>query len=643
MANLSDDVAIFWDYENCPIPSNASGYAVANAITSMARPFGKVRLFRAYLEIADQLPLRSELQSSGVTLVDCPHNGRKDVADKMILVDMLMHAIDNPTPCTIIIISGDRDFAYALSMLKVRHWQMVLVTLPNAHASLTSQASLRLDWATTILNPKIKSKPPTLTHHGSNMGALRRMGPPLVARNDCGHTSTFTMPVIKPTTVESSRTISPTSSVADFPLSVIPAANLEHSMPLPQEGANKLECISEAFGPPISQATLNADQDSSDSGNREPLDEDFLTEASSDIHKESESTSGEILQQPEVEDYPANEQLELQISCHEELGPDLVLGQPSLACPTVGEGPEDDKGVLPRNEDDYLPSVSDGPSKESVQSEISSLSNSATLYTNIHASLEESNFDALEESSTDPPDDEIPGPQVSGGSTVAYNDLVIAAEDFEVEYEELQLPQEESPSWNSNSILPSSSSGNNLSGLLPVPSPQRQIPLQFVKLVQILQAFKNQGEFRPLRSDVALQLNVTTYQSAGVNKFSQYVDLAVAETIVKIGCKKNRPWIGLQPDWYNAVPAIPEPQIIPLEFIPLVQTLQMFRQEGFSRAFNGQIAGYIPKMAYQQAGVKKFGQYIDLAATRGIVKMGGSGGQEWIALQSKWRNAVPMA
>ena len=44
-------------------------------------------MFKAYQEISDQskLSLRSELQSSGVSMVDCPHNGRKDVADKMLL------------------------------------------------------------------------------------------------------------------------------------------------------------------------------------------------------------------------------------------------------------------------------------------------------------------------------------------------------------------------------------------------------------------------------------------------------------------------------------------------------------------------------------------------------------------------------
>jgi hypothetical protein len=62
-----------------------------NNIRTIAQTFGSVKLFKAYLEVTEQLPvsravlLRSELQSSGVSLTDCPHNGRKDVADKMII------------------------------------------------------------------------------------------------------------------------------------------------------------------------------------------------------------------------------------------------------------------------------------------------------------------------------------------------------------------------------------------------------------------------------------------------------------------------------------------------------------------------------------------------------------------------------
>ena len=64
---------------------------------------------------------------------------------------MLAYAIDNPAPSTIVLISGDRDFAYALSILRLRRYQVVLVTLPTAHPSLTSQASIRFDWLNDIL------------------------------------------------------------------------------------------------------------------------------------------------------------------------------------------------------------------------------------------------------------------------------------------------------------------------------------------------------------------------------------------------------------------------------------------------------------------------------------------------------------
>ena len=59
-------------------------------IRCIAHQYGVIKIFKAYLEISEQsspktLALRSELQSCGVSLTDCPHNGRKDVADKMIL------------------------------------------------------------------------------------------------------------------------------------------------------------------------------------------------------------------------------------------------------------------------------------------------------------------------------------------------------------------------------------------------------------------------------------------------------------------------------------------------------------------------------------------------------------------------------
>ncbi|KAJ6623423.1 hypothetical protein B0H10DRAFT_1786581 [Mycena sp. CBHHK59/15] len=86
----SSDVAIFWDYENCHAASNISGYETANGIRNVAHRFGSVKSFKAYMEMPEtdtlrSLSLRSELQSSGISLTDCPHNGRKNVADHMII------------------------------------------------------------------------------------------------------------------------------------------------------------------------------------------------------------------------------------------------------------------------------------------------------------------------------------------------------------------------------------------------------------------------------------------------------------------------------------------------------------------------------------------------------------------------------
>ncbi|KAG9318409.1 hypothetical protein JVU11DRAFT_500 [Chiua virens] len=150
-------VAIFWDYENCSPPSTTCGlgYDIVNNIGRIARIFGSITTFRAYLDISAQssksaVVLRSELQSSGVSMIDCPHNGKKDVVDKMILVDMLAFAVDHPAPATIILIAGDRDYAYAVSVLKLRKYHVILVVpaSPNTSPSLENQASLVVDWAT---------------------------------------------------------------------------------------------------------------------------------------------------------------------------------------------------------------------------------------------------------------------------------------------------------------------------------------------------------------------------------------------------------------------------------------------------------------------------------------------------------------
>jgi hypothetical protein len=152
-----------------------------------------VTQFRAYLELSTPptesnsngpcpptspktLSLRSELQSSGVSLIDCPHNSRKNVADSMLACDLVCFALDNPTSqipyinptspyipntpfsaicppsistpkTTIVLISGDRDFAYPLAVLKARKYEVGLIVPPGGvHPALRAQATWVVNW-----------------------------------------------------------------------------------------------------------------------------------------------------------------------------------------------------------------------------------------------------------------------------------------------------------------------------------------------------------------------------------------------------------------------------------------------------------------------------------------------------------------
>jgi hypothetical protein len=67
-----------------------AGHNVVNEMRAVAHRFGAIRTFKAYLDVSEDgssraLQIRSELQAAGVSLIDCPHNGRKEVADKAII------------------------------------------------------------------------------------------------------------------------------------------------------------------------------------------------------------------------------------------------------------------------------------------------------------------------------------------------------------------------------------------------------------------------------------------------------------------------------------------------------------------------------------------------------------------------------
>lgn len=67
-----------------------------------------------------------------------------------LAVDMLTHATDHPPPTTLLVIAGNSDFSYAISILRLRRYDVVLVC-PKEQVDQHSQASLYLDWFNDIL------------------------------------------------------------------------------------------------------------------------------------------------------------------------------------------------------------------------------------------------------------------------------------------------------------------------------------------------------------------------------------------------------------------------------------------------------------------------------------------------------------
>ncbi|KAL1665234.1 NYN domain-containing protein [Schizophyllum commune] len=160
MFRSSEKVAVFWDYENCAPPAQVSGYDVVDTIRGIGHRYGAICQLKAYLEPPRQyvdpsgtarlLALRTELQASGVSLTDCPHNGMKEVADNMMQVDMLAFALDHPAPATVILITGDRDFAYATAVLRARRYRVIILSLPHIHETLKAQADEWLEWGPAV-------------------------------------------------------------------------------------------------------------------------------------------------------------------------------------------------------------------------------------------------------------------------------------------------------------------------------------------------------------------------------------------------------------------------------------------------------------------------------------------------------------
>ncbi|KAJ0976475.1 hypothetical protein J5N97_018440 [Dioscorea zingiberensis] len=143
--------SVWWDIENCQVPKGYDGHVIAQNMASALAAVGykgpvTISVYGDTKKIATAV--QHALSGTGITLNHVP-SGVKDASDKKILVDMLFWAVDNPPPANYLLISGDRDFSYALHQLGMRRYNILLAHAPNVSQALVAAA--RTVWLWTSL------------------------------------------------------------------------------------------------------------------------------------------------------------------------------------------------------------------------------------------------------------------------------------------------------------------------------------------------------------------------------------------------------------------------------------------------------------------------------------------------------------
>ncbi|OSX57262.1 hypothetical protein POSPLADRAFT_1157472 [Postia placenta MAD-698-R-SB12] len=162
--------------ENCTLPSSRpSGESIIRTLRQYLQNLGRVGSCNAYFDLNQFSSIklgafRSLLHSSGISLIDCPHNRGKDVVDKRIIVDICVWAWDNPPPATVILIVGDKDYVHLASILSMRGYHVILIAPPQAHECLQdAQAAEVLTWPEDFIVSIVKSSEDrswvSLLHH----------------------------------------------------------------------------------------------------------------------------------------------------------------------------------------------------------------------------------------------------------------------------------------------------------------------------------------------------------------------------------------------------------------------------------------------------------------------------------------------
>ncbi len=450
---------------------------------------------------------------------------------------MLAFAIDNPAPCTIVLITGDRDFSYALSILKLRQYRVVLVTLPNAHPTLRFQAPICFDWFNDVVNPSGSPNSPEVRK--SRQPERNRPSEP-------GRSSSLDATVIDSTDPD-------TDDFERYLRNRAKQVPIFYQVPSPGRTSpeKRRRDISPSPTTSTRAALLSPTQQCAPTSSTEPT---------------QGSTQLESLSTPKSR-VPVFSSLAMSLLGGNDLPlPRVSDGktvEPAWSIPVgsvdLSNNPSDDAWCHSnRMKETTAPTIQNMNAASSssetplIFTRLGSAPDAATETTldkDIHTGhtlIEESENKEVDASSyVTPPCIPNDLPELVYPTSVPGNAFLgdVSSTMFSRQMLVVNKPRD--------TLIP-----NTATSSTPNPPAERPIiPPKFTVLVQTLQWHRSRGIYRLLRSGIALKIakNGATYRNAGVAKFSQYMDLAEKTGIVELGGVGGKAWVGLMSQWVDGV------------------------------------------------------------------------------------------
>ncbi|KAG7607303.1 putative NYN domain, limkain-b1-type, meiosis regulator and mRNA stability factor 1 [Arabidopsis thaliana] len=168
----SVSVPVWWDFENCHLPSGANVFKLAQTITSAVRICG-IKGPITITAYGDMIQLsrtnQEALFATGINLTHVPQGG-KNSTDRSLITEIMCWVSQNPPPAHLFLISSDSDFANVLHRLRMRNYNILLACYEETTLGvLCSAASIMWDWDALVRgqNPTAKhfNQPPDGPYH----------------------------------------------------------------------------------------------------------------------------------------------------------------------------------------------------------------------------------------------------------------------------------------------------------------------------------------------------------------------------------------------------------------------------------------------------------------------------------------------